>query len=117
MESGMSKIDEVMEIKALRRVISAYLKFVFSVFFLLCFVFIKKKFRHSKSVTESDVVVVVVVIVASVLIECPSLQTSKKTRQKAVFSLSLSLLDLSFQNPLDASFATLSSSSFFLWGW
>jgi len=26
MESGMSKIDEVMEIKALRRVISAYLK-------------------------------------------------------------------------------------------
>jgi hypothetical protein len=67
MESGMSKIDEVMEIKALRRVISAYLKFVFSVFFLLCFVFIKKKFRHSKSVTEC--VVVVVVIVASVLIE------------------------------------------------
>jgi len=38
----MSKIDEVMEIKALRRVISAYLKFVFSVFFLLCFVFIIK---------------------------------------------------------------------------
>jgi uncharacterized membrane protein len=114
MESGMSKIDEVMEIKALRRVISAYLKFVFSVFFLLFFVFIIKKFRHSKSVTEC---VVVVVIVASVLIECPSLQTSKKTRQKAVFSLSLSLLDLSFQNPLDASFATLSSSSFFLWGW
>jgi uncharacterized membrane protein len=112
MESGMSKIDEVMEIKALRRVISAYLKFVFSVFFLLFFVFIIKKFRHSKSVTEC-----VVVIVASVLIECPSLQTSKKTRQKAVFSLSLSLLDLSFQNPLDASFANLSSSSFFLWGW
>lgn len=111
----MSKIDEVMEIKALRRVISAYLKYVFSVFFLLCFVFIIKKFRHSKSVTEC--VVVVVVIVASVQIECPSLQTSKKTRQKAVFSLSLSLLDLSFQNPLDASFATLSSSSFFLWGW
>jgi len=75
-----------------------------------------KKFRHSKSVTEC-VVVVVVIIVASVQIECPSLQTSKKTRQKAVFSLSLSLLDLSFQNPLDASFATLSSSSFFLWGW
>ncbi len=62
---------------------------------------------------SSNVLLVVVVIVASVLIECPSLQTGKKTRQKAVFSLSLSLLDFSFQNPLDASFATLSSSSFF----
>jgi hypothetical protein len=81
---------------------------------LLCFY--KKKFRQSKSVTEC-VVVVVVVVVASVRIECPSLRTSKKTRQKAFFSLSLSLLDLSFQNPLDASFATLPSSSFFLWGW